>query len=78
MLNIKSLLTRKRKKKYELNDEELFNRLIKHPLTKTIGKNNRIGDYDFWKTGTVMNCKTKEFIDMNQLLELADLKLKNK
>lgn len=54
-----------KKRKYQEKISNDYNELCN--IAKEVGDHHRIGDWDFWYTGTVINIKTKERITLKEL-----------
>ena len=64
---------REKQKKYEQEIESDYSWLVDRSIKK--GNQHRIGDWDFWGTGTVRNYKTGKHITIKQLRKLVEDKL---
>lgn len=60
---------RKKQKEYEDKISNDYSYLCS--IAKDVGDHHRIGDWDFWWTGTVRNIKTGENISIKQLKLLS-------
>lgn len=61
---------RKKQERYEQKISDDYSWLIARSIKK--GNQHRIGDWDFWWTGTVRNYKTGENISIKQLRILVE------
>ena len=60
---------RNKKNKHTDKISPLRNKLTAHPDCKVVGDHWRIGKWDFWYTGTVMNPRTKEYSTLERLIK---------
>lgn len=61
---------RQKQKKYEDKISDDYSWLVKRSVQK--GNQHRIGEWDFWWTGTVRNYKTGRNISIKQLRDLVE------